>query len=91
MCIEWNSNNLASNALLHMFTRKQRAPPKSHHPWSAKYMCEHIIRDAHDKYLTQQQDNRSKSVLSAQTRNLRIWQNWPENNKSPFQHIFLSH
>ena len=74
MCIEWNSNNLASNALLHMFTRKLRAPPKSHHPWSAKYMCENIIRDAHDKYLTQQQDNRSKSVLSAQTRNLRICQ-----------------
>ena len=53
MCIEWNSNNLALNALFHMFTRKQRAPPKSHHPWSAKYMCEHIIRDAYDRNLTQ--------------------------------------
>jgi hypothetical protein len=35
-------------------------------------MCEHINRDSHDKYLTQQQDKRSKSVLSAQTRNLRV-------------------
>ena len=35
-------------------------------------MCDQIIRDAYDRYLTQKQDKRSKSVLSAQTRNLRV-------------------
>ena len=27
MCIEWNSINLASNALLHIFTRKTKSSP----------------------------------------------------------------
>ena len=35
-------------------------------------MCDQIIRDAYDRYLTQKQDKRSRSVLSAQTRNLRV-------------------
>jgi len=35
-------------------------------------MCDQIIRDAYDRYLTQKQDKRSRSVLSAQTRNLQV-------------------
>jgi len=61
-----------------------------------KCVVKNIIRDAYDRYLTQQQDKRNKSVLSAQTWNFRVCkpktsgfarQNWPKSNKSSHQVI----
>src|SRR6185369_16732144 len=53
---------LASHAKIHILSTNE-TPPKSLHPWSAKQMCDQIIRDAYDRYLTQKQDKRSRSVL----------------------------
>ena len=89
---------LASHAKIHILSTNE-TPPKSQHPWSAKQMCDQIIRDAYDRYLTQKQDKRSRSVLVRQTRNFLVpnpelpdlpGRTGLKNNKTSFHHL-LSH